>query len=105
LIAGSSGSSGVSGVGIQSLDNLQGGNLTERYHITLSEHTGTGTGVLVRQSSPTIIGSITSDSFVRLNGLVSIFDGGWIYNLRFQCVHLTGDEIINGNKTLPVELY
>jgi hypothetical protein len=42
------------------LSNVQGGNATEQYHLSAAEHTAliagyTGTGLLVRQTSPTII--------------------------------------------------
>ena len=37
-----------------SLGGLQGGTATEFYHLTSSEYTGTGTGVFVRTSSPSI---------------------------------------------------
>lgn len=50
---------------------LQGGNLTERYHLSLSEYNGTGTGVMVRQSSPTITGAITAGSFIMSGGTSS----------------------------------
>lgn len=38
----------------QDLQNLQGGNSAERYHMTAVEHTGTGSGVFVRKTNPTI---------------------------------------------------
>jgi hypothetical protein len=37
------------------LGGLQGGAADEQYHMTDAEHTGTGTGVFVRQSTPTLI--------------------------------------------------
>lgn len=37
-----------------SLSGLQGGTASEFYHLTSSEYTGTGTGVFVRNSSPSI---------------------------------------------------
>lgn len=36
------------------LSALQGGNSTERFHLTSTEYTGTGTGNFVRETSPTI---------------------------------------------------
>lgn len=38
----------------QDLQTLLGGNATERYHMTAAEHAGTGTGVYVKQTEPTI---------------------------------------------------
>jgi hypothetical protein len=37
------------------LGGLQGGAADEQYHLTAAEYTGTGTGVYVRQSTPTLI--------------------------------------------------
>ena len=38
-----------------SLTNLQGGTANEEYHLTSAEYTGTGTGVFVRTTSPTLV--------------------------------------------------
>jgi hypothetical protein len=37
------------------LGGLQGGAADEQYHLTAAEYTGTGTGIYVRQSTPTLI--------------------------------------------------
>jgi hypothetical protein len=53
------------------LQNVQGGGATERYHLTAAEHTGTGTGNVVRENTPTlvtpVIGAATGTS-VNLTG-------------------------------------
>lgn len=54
-----SGGGGGGGVDHQLLSSLQGGNASERYHLTLAQQTAltagfTGTGALVRAGSPTI---------------------------------------------------
>lgn len=36
------------------LTGIQGGTTNEHYHLTLAEYTGTGTGVLVRQTAPVV---------------------------------------------------
>lgn len=37
-----------------SLGGIQGGSTSDRYHLTALEHTGTGSGVIVRQTSPAL---------------------------------------------------
>jgi hypothetical protein len=37
------------------LGGLQGGTVNEEYHLTSAEYTGTGTGVFVRSTSPTLV--------------------------------------------------
>lgn len=37
-----------------SLGGIQGGSTSDRYHLTALEHTGTGSGVVVRQTSPSL---------------------------------------------------
>lgn len=37
------------------LNGIQGGSTTERYHLTAAEHTGTGSGIIVRQTSPLLV--------------------------------------------------
>lgn len=41
------------------LPGLQGGDVDNYYHLTLTDWTGTGTGVVVRQTSPVLAGSPT----------------------------------------------
>lgn len=43
------------------LAGLQGGQVDEYYHLTASEHDGTGSGDLVRQTAPTLKGNIGLD--------------------------------------------
>ncbi len=46
------------------LAGLQGGTTNEYYHLTSAEHTGTGTGTFVRQTSP----SLTTPTIAQING-------------------------------------
>ena len=55
------------------LGGLQGGVANEQYHLTDAEHTGTGTGVFVRATSPTLVtpvlGTPTSGTLTNCTGL------------------------------------
>lgn len=57
------------------LPGLQGGTANEYYHLTSAEYTGTGSGVFVRTTAPTIvtptiakIANLTSNGYVKTSG-------------------------------------
>lgn len=69
----SSGSGGGGAVDHESLTGLLGGAASDHYHLTQTQHTGTGTGVFVRQTSPTlttpVLGTPTSGTLTNCTGL------------------------------------
>lgn len=63
-----------------SLQTIQGGTSGEYYHATSSEYTGTGTGVLVRKTSPTletpVLGAATGTTLSLTSYIRPGTDGG-----------------------------
>jgi hypothetical protein len=50
------------------LNNLQGGTTGEYYHLTATEHTGSGTGVFIRQINPHLSGSVQITGSLNVSG-------------------------------------
>ena len=69
----SSGSGGGGAVDHESLTGLLGGAASDHYHLTQAQHSGTGSGVFVRQVSPTLttpnIGTPSGGTLTNCTGL------------------------------------
>lgn len=55
------------------INGIQGGSTTERYHLTAAEHAGTGSGILVRQTSPSLVApALGTPTFADLTNATSL---------------------------------
>jgi hypothetical protein len=76
---------------------IQGGDVDNYYHVTKAEYDGTGSGVLVRQTSPALLGTPTAPTAANSDSSTTLATTAFIKN---QYTFLTITPVLDSNYTV-----
>ena len=89
------------------LQNSQGGSATEEYHLTAADYTGLGTGLVVRQSTVSLLISVISatatDIFGAAGATISINNSTPVTTTSFTAC--TSNQVGSVRRVIPVQAW